>query len=328
MLKTLESTYLNNYTSHTYLEMLKRSHAEFIRYIDTTKFSGSEFEEYIRMMDEVSWEFEHEDDNGRGDIYIEAQQSLDNRKVGMTKLLQMFSSDRTNTPGPECVILDALAGDGTIAKFVKGWLPFGPTILSSDISKFMVEQCLKQGIPSVRQSATQLVLNDETMDGVLLAYGTHHIPEGLRQYAVSEGYRVLKNGGRMVLHDFESGGPVDAWFQDVVHHYSNTGHDHAHFSKSGMLKYFRESGFTDVEVKTISDPFFLKGSSPSQAKKNMLMHLKNMYGLEKLRLDTDYDLKKFEIMVENTLGTIEVEVCGQSANATLERLSLVCSGTK
>src|SRR5690606_418049 len=80
-------------------------------------------------------------------------------------------------------------------------------LLAGDISGSMVAAALADGLPAVRQRADQLLLRDDVLDAVLIAYGSHHIAPSQRPRALSEAYRVLVPGGRVALHDFASDSP-------------------------------------------------------------------------------------------------------------------------
>ena len=281
----------------------------------------------LGRMQEASWEFETDSTGGRGTAYNIAQKARTNRAEGMTTLLKLFSTDGTQVPGPDCVILDALAGDGTISRFVED-LPQRPTIISADLSGYMVEKCLEQDLPCIRQSASTSLLQDGVLDGVLIAYGSHHLEGPDRLSAAKEAYRTLKPGGRFVLHDFETGGPVDRWFGEVVHPFSATGHPYPHFSRDEMAVLLKTSGFSACRVFEIDDPFTLTAPTAAGARVRVLHHLWNMYGLVKLPLKDAEDLADFETRVEATLGSVTAEQTSNGFTGRLGRKALVAVGTK
>lgn len=282
---------------------------------------------FISAMNRVSWEFEADGSGGRGVAYNVAQRASRNRAQGMTSLLSLFSPSGHDMPGPDTVILDALAGDGTISRFAAE-LDRAPTIISADLSGFMVAQCVAQNLPCIRQSASASLMRDGVLDGVLIAYGSHHLPAPDRRQAAHEAYRTLRRGGRFVLHDFEEEGPVARWFSEVVHPYSITGHPHPHFTREEMADLLDEAGFDDPRVFEMADPFTLDGTSADDARNRMLTHLYNMYGLAKLPFETDADRDALERLVEATLGPIAVEARGDGWTARLRRPALVAMGTR
>ena len=245
----------------------------------------------------------------------------------MTALLGLFSEGGTEVPGRDCMILDALAGDGTISRFAET-LPQRPTIISADLSGYMIAECLEAGLPCIRQSASRSLLKDGVLDGVLVAYGSHHLPADDRHEAAREAHRTLKPGGKFVLHDFEIGGPVDRWFEEVVDPYSATGHPHPHFSRPEMTEILAGAGYTGMRVFEMEDPFTLAGRDPEEARRRVLRHLYNMYGLVKLPLETDADYAELERLAARTLGGISVRQAGEGCVARLERPALIAVGTK
>jgi SAM-dependent methyltransferase len=191
----------------------------------------------------------------------------------------------------------------------------------------MIGACHAQALPCVRQSATRSLFRDNVLDGVLIAYGSHHLDSSARPLAVREAHRTLRAGGRLVLHDFEIGGPSASWFDRVVHPYSRTGHPHRHFSRDEMFNLLASAGFRDVRVFEISDPFTLHGSSPEEARHNAIMHLYDMYDLIKVA-DAACDIvPRLERHVSKTLGPISIRRDGRGYIAEIHRQALVAVGT-
>ncbi|MEJ2457938.1 MAG: methyltransferase domain-containing protein, partial [Novosphingobium sp.] len=284
-------------------------------------------ERQIMAMDALSWEFEGEETGGRGLAYNAAQKSGDNRKVGMTTLLKCFSPS-FEIPGGDYRILDVLGGDGTLARFCQGLGRCAPTIYTADISKFMIDACQAQALPCIRQPATRSLFRDDVLDGVLIAYGSHHLDGEERNLAVQEACRTLKTGGRLVLHDFEIGGRSVRWFDDVVHPYSRTGHPHPHFSRQEMFSLFAEAGFSDVRVFAMDDPFTLHGSSPEAARHKAIMHMYDMYDLIKVADFTGDIAPRLERHIADTLGPITVQREQHRYTAHIPRQALVAVGIK
>ncbi len=317
--------YVNGYSFEEYLDYLRQGHPELFDLLSHDKCYDAE--RHIAKMNMISWEFEHEKAGGRGLAYNVAQKSVDNRKVGMTALLKCFGAS-FEVPGRDFRILDVLGGDGTFARFCKTLGHHTPTIYTADISKFMIDACHVHALPCVRQSATRSLFRDNVLDGVLIAYGSHHLDSNARRLAVREAHRTLRAGGRLVLHDFEIGGRCARWFDSIVHPYSRTGHPHAHFSRHEMFHLFTSAGFRDVRVFEIRDPFTLHGSSPEEAKHNAIMHMYEMYDLIKVA-DSACDIAPcLERHITETLGPISIRREEGRYVAQIPRHALVAVGTK
>ena len=317
--------YLNGYSFEEYLDYLLLGHPELNDLLSPERCSDAE--RHIPRMNMISWEFEDEKVGGRGSAYNFAQKSADNRKVGMTTLLKCFSPS-FEVPGEGFRILDVLGGDGTFARFCKTLGHPTPTIYTADISKFMVDACHAQTLPCVRQPATRSLFRDNVLDGVLIAYGSHHLDTNARPLAVREAHRTLRAGGRLVLHDFEIGGRCAKWFDSVVHPYSRTGHPHAHFSRLEMFNLFTSAGFRDVRVFEMPDPFTLHGRSPEEARHNAVMHMYEMYDLVKVA-DSAADIApRLERHITETLGPISIRQEDGRYVAEIPRDALVAVGTK
>jgi SAM-dependent methyltransferase len=317
--------YLNGYSFEEYLDHLRHGHPELFNLLSHERCRDAV--RHTAKMNITSWEFEDEEVGGRGLAYNLAQKSADNRKVGMTALLKCFSSS-AEIPGQDFRILDVLGGDGTFARFCKTLGHDTPIIYTADISKFMIDACHAQALPCVRQSATRSLFLDNVLDGVLIAYGSHHLDSNARRLAVREAHRTLRAGRRLVLHDFEIGGRCANWFDGIVHPYSRTGHPHAHFSRDEMFDLFTSAGFRDVKVFEISDPFTLHGSTPEEAKHNAIMHVYDMYDLIKVA-DSACDIApRLERHITETLGPISIRQEERRYVAEIPRHALVALGAK
>lgn len=323
--ETRTELYLCGYSFQEYLDHLRLDHPELFGLLSPERCRDAE--RHIAKMNMASWEFEDENAGGRGLAYNSAQKTADNRKAGMIALLKCFSHS-SKIPGRDFRILDVLGGDGTVARFCKSLGHHTPTIFTADISKFMIGACHAQALPCVRQSATRSLFRDNVLDGVLIAYGSHHLDGNARPMAVREAHRTLRAGRRLVLHDFEIGGRCAKWFDRVVHPYSRTGHPHAHFSRGEMSDLLTSAGFRDVRVFEISDPFILHGNSPEEARHNAITHMYDMYDLIKVA-DSACDIApRLERHISETLGPISIRQEEWRYAAEIPRHALVAVGTK
>jgi ubiquinone/menaquinone biosynthesis C-methylase UbiE len=317
--------YLNGYSFAEYLDYLRQRHPDLHELLSPERCCHAE--RTVAAINMTSYEFDDEDVGGRGVAYNAAQRSSDNRQVGMTALLKCFSAS-SEVPGQSFKILDVLGGDGTFARLCRTLGPHGPTIYTADVSKFMIDACHAQALPCVRQPATRSLFRDDVLDGVLIAYGSHHLDSHARPLAVREAHRTLTAGGRLVLHDFEVGGNCARWFEQVVHPYSRTGHPHAHFSRHEMFHLLTSAGFRDVRVFDIRDPFTLQGSSPEEARHNAIMHIYGMYDLIKIA-DAARDIAScLERHITDTLGPITIRRERGRYIAQIPRHALVAVGIK
>jgi ubiquinone/menaquinone biosynthesis C-methylase UbiE len=216
------------------------------------------------------------DETGRGDMYRAAQTDASVRWTGMRQLLQLASPGRR-----PAIVLDVLGGDGTVARAARrsadAWHR-EMVVLTGDLSGAMVEHALDNGLAAVRQAADFLFLKENAVDAVLLAYGTHHIAPKHRPLAIAEALRVVRPGGRIVLHDFAEASPMAGFFSDVVHRYSKAGHEYEHFSRAGLAGLFRDAGL-EVSIMEMYDPLIVCAENRNEARRRMCRYIANMYGV-------------------------------------------------
>lgn len=260
--------YLPGVTAEDYVRQVAAAHPWLAALLDTARLRKC-----AHVMRHMSTEFD-DDLEGRGDSYRDAQRDRDVRTVGITSLLKLAGCG-TSTP---LVLLDVFGGDGLIADVWRGRRQ-PDRIITADLSAAMVAAAMRSGLPAVRQPAQSMVLGDSTVDACLMAYGTHHLPVELRPVAFVEAHRVLRPGGRIVVHDFAEASPTADWFSQVVHRHARAGHPYQHFTALGLSAYLRDAGFAAVRVQDCYDPFRLVRATPMQAVRSLVEHIAAMYGL-------------------------------------------------
>ena len=272
------------HTLTEHLSHIKASWPGLYECVDPVRASADNYS-FMTDLNLASVDFDSASQGGRGESYRRAQQNPLTRAVGIRQLFELVSKDQDlQNMTPNHKVLDVLGGDGLLARAMALLVPPHslPSILTSDLSEDMVSAARAYGLFALRQPAQNLLLKDNSVDGVIVAYGTHHIPEDQRLQACQEAYRVLKPGGRIVLHDFEVDSPMSRWFGEVVDRYSRTGHSFPHFTAEEITGYLVGAGFEEVDLKHMYDPFILTGHSQEMVKHQLADCLLNMYGLVKL----------------------------------------------
>ena len=325
----MDFPYIQSSTFLHYLKTLYKHYPNIYQLLDFDTLLNIDIEKYYNALDKKSWEFESTEQNGRGQNYNEEKKDLEGRGCGIETLLRLFVPTEDRLPPSHWKILDVLAGNGTITRYLKKFTSHPCQIISADISKYMINAAFLNNFSCIRQPADKSFFIDSCLDGVLIAYGSHHLNDEDRDKALAEAYRTLKSDHRVILHDFEEGTPMTAWFHKIVHPYSKTGHPHPHYSKEELVERFSKAGFSKVKVMTIEDPFRLTDKTAEAAKRRLLRHLFNMYGLIKFY---EKFKKQWEIELENVIndifGGITVTLTNEGYQAELSRNAIVGIGTK
>ncbi|MEU4210780.1 class I SAM-dependent methyltransferase [Streptomyces sp. NPDC026206] len=222
-------------------------------------------------------DFGDEHAGGRGTSYVRAQaHNLTARAEGIRRLLALIRGDRAPA---RTTVVDVLGGDGLVRRVAGRLGMTDVAVLTCDASPYMVRAAWSARCPALLQRADRLLQHDGSVDGVLVAYGSHHIAPRDRAELAREAHRVLRPGGVMVLHDFLVGSPMDTWFGEVVDRYSRTGHTFEHFTREDIGNYLTKAGFEPVEVISMNDPYTAGAATPEAAEIDLGHYLLDMYGL-------------------------------------------------
>lgn len=268
-----------------YVDLCRRDHPRLHNLLRPARLPADAMLRLYADMGALSTHFESKLLNGRGDSYRAAQnQSFLIRSTGFLRIFDL-AVEGAGDALPGWCVLDALGGNGTLTRIVRACRDAAsvPLIVTSDVSAGMIESALGQGLPAVRQPLENLAWFDDcTFDAVIVAYGTHHIPPETRLQAISEAYRVLKPGGRIVLQDFEVGCPTTRWYEDVLDRYTLTGHRFEYFTRAGFHELLTRNAFGDVRVFDVYDPLILHADDAEEAKRQLCQYVYTLFALEKL----------------------------------------------
>ncbi len=285
------------------LEQLRRHCPDVYRRIDLERVESWEWE---RARNGVHRDdFDADAAGGRGSSYVRAQVlNVDARAHGIGQLMELMRPATEGELTGRRTIVDLLGGNGLVRQVCARLGLHDVEIVTCDASPHMVQTAWAAGNPALLQRAERQLFQPESVDGVLLAYGSHHIPPEDRSAVVEDAYRVLRQGGTFLLHDFQAGSPMDTWFSTIVDPYSQTGHEFEHFTRDEIEGYLSKAGFDAYEVVEIDDPYAATGPSPEIAELNLGEYLVNMYGLCKIPADLDAE-EAFRWAVERAKGIFE-----------------------
>ncbi len=326
---------------------IKSSWPQFYNDIDPARVSDA-YCYFITELITRAVDFDSTTEGGRGELYRHAQHDPLIRAVGIRQLFELVSpGGDLSSYTPHHKVLDVLGGDGVLTRALHLLTPpeSMPNVITSDLSEDMVAAAQAYGLFAMWQPAQNLLLKDNSLDGVIIAYGSHHIPKGQRLKTCQEAFRVLRPGGKIAFHDFEEDSPMSRWFGDVVDRYSQTGHAFPHFTREEIAEYLSEAGFEDVTVRHLYDPFVMWGESPDDVRRALAECLLYMYGLVKLSDGRDngealmavdelaFDCFKYDygrMGLDESFGApaVRLEESGGRWRIELPRVALVGCGVK
>jgi len=108
-------------------------------------------------------------------------------------------------------------------------------------------------------------------DVVIGLAGLHHSND--QQSTVSEAYRALKPGGKLVICDVIEGSDIAKWLNEYVNDNNPAGHKGNFLNNGEMTRLFRAAGFKQLEESICSVPWLFKS-------KNDIAHFfKGLFGL-------------------------------------------------
>lgn len=119
-------------------------------------------------------------------------------------------------------------------------------VFSLDQSTNMLKELKKESISlgfnniyPIRSSLDDLALFDESLDAITINMALHHVAEAGK--SITEMYRVLKDGGRVIISDvFEHNGQ---WAREEMFD------EWLGFSRAQMIQWLEQAGFKNITIE-------------------------------------------------------------------------------
>ena len=153
-------------------------------------------------------------------------------------------------------VLDVAAGTGVSSE------PFadaGVDVIAADLSEGMLDvgRRRRPDMTFVQADVTALPFEDETFDAVTMSYGLRNVADYPK--ALSEIYRVLKPGGRIVILEFSTPtfAPFGAVYKNAI---SSNPESYEYLAESiitwpnqqELAQKFKEAGFASVQYRNLT----------------------------------------------------------------------------
>lgn len=105
----------------------------------------------------------------------------------------------------------------------------------------------------IKAFAESIPIEDNSVDIVVSTLTFHHLPDEIKEKAIFEIYRVLKQGGKIVITDF---GKVDNWLVKRLFFFEKREYLEGNFK--GLLQdYIKKVGFRNITVTKENLPLFI-----------------------------------------------------------------------
>ncbi len=269
---------------HDFMKLLETRFDHPFDYINITDHNLNELSQWFFNLKKIDkGGFSHAE---VGDKY--GVQQLDSNKIssrsigykGIFHLLQRSGKWRRHE-----ILLDVLAGNGTMGRMLERLYANYPKYIGNDVSLNMVVQgILDHKLIYYSDIRTNFLKRDLAKYGVS-AYGSHHISSDKRKEFLTGCYQKLKRGGTFILQDFESGSVTAQWYSTCIDTYRYCGHPYRHFTKGEMKDLLVAVGFRNINIYYLYDPFVFKLSvdiSDKKAKQNFYNYLINLFALDEI----------------------------------------------
>ena len=151
-------------------------------------------------------------------------------------------------------LLDVGCGTGDLTLAAKALAGPGGEVVGTDASPEMIDAARRKAARAGLKVTFQVDLvekmsfPDDRFDVVLSSLMMHHLPDDLKRQGLSEIYRVLRPGGRLLVVDLESstGGSVVQRFSDVMIQLHG-GHTAMQDNVKKLSPFLEAAGFTGLE---------------------------------------------------------------------------------
>lgn len=152
-------------------------------------------------------------------------------------------------------VLDVGCGTGEILSAIRKLYPTA-SLHGIDISQEMLKQTERKGIDNVKLylgDAEHLPFENARFNVLICTDSFHHYPNP--QQVIDEFYRVLQNGGYLLLADFWKPFPIRQ-LMNVFIPFSNEG-DVKIYSQSEIVKFLKHGSFQDIQYQKINKSSYL-----------------------------------------------------------------------
>src|SRR5260364_366440 len=269
---------------HDFMEFLETRVDDLFDYVNITRHSLSELSRWFFNLQNLDkGGFSHAEVGDKYGVQQLDPNKFSSRSVGYKGIFYLLQ--RSGEWRHHEILLDVLAGNGTVGRMLEQLYACYPKYIGNDVSLNMVIQGILDRRLIYYSDIRTDFLKHNLADYGVSAYGSHHISSSKREEFLIGCYQKIKQGGTFILQDFEYGSVTAQWYNTCINTYRYYGHQYSHFTKEEMKALLIATGFRAISIHYLYDPFVFRLSndiSDEKAKQDFYGYLINLFALEKI----------------------------------------------
>ena len=256
-------------------------------YVDQSILSTPDFQAKLKLIQNINADgFEHGDLSSKYSYFLNDPRYKSVRLFGWSAIFKILAQNAPDPISNTQLIIDFLAGSGTLAKRIKLlWQESNrPSVIGIDISKRMSNLAFERGETVFWGSHDTHILKDGVADYAVAAHGFHHVPQEEHHAFILSMHKSLKRNGICLIQDYEFGTPTAEFYSKCVDKYRLSGHPDFSFTEQSLINLMNPY-FKKLNIYRVYDPFYLEGKEDqceNSLEREAYCYLLSLYNLKKL----------------------------------------------